>query len=224
MSAIDLIIFDCDGVLVDSEVIGNRVYADFLTSLGHPLTPAECSARYMGMSDASVVALFAEKGTPLPDTFIEDAHERERIALAHDLEAVSGVVETLQNLTVPYCLASSGTWNKINNSMATTGLDQFFNTNKFSFEQVENGKPAPDLFLFAAREMNAHPEQTVVIEDSGAGVRAGVAAGMTVIGFTGGSHIGDGHDTVLRDLGAHHVLDHMTGLSDLLSDITRATH
>jgi len=221
MPGIELIIFDCDGVLVDSEVVGNRVYADYLTLLGFPHTPEECCAQYLGMSDATVMKQFAERGTPLPDTFKDDVHRLEQAALSVELEPVPGVSAVLAALDVPYCLASSGTWGKINSSLTKTGLDKHFGDNKFCFEQVENGKPAPDLFLFAARAMGFDPDCTLVIEDSRAGVQAGVSAGMTVAGFTGGAHIPPGHDIALRDLGAHHILDRMRGLPELLASTLR---
>jgi HAD superfamily hydrolase (TIGR01509 family) len=220
---IDLIIFDCDGVLVDSEVIGGRVYADYLTSAGFPHSPEECDSRYLGMSDASMVHMFAAAGTPLPTTFIEDVHKLEREVMARDLEAIPGIGDVLQALETPFCLASSGHPAKISHSLAKTGLTDFFSDNVFSAVQIKNGKPAPDLFLHAAKEMNSTPGRAIVIEDSPAGVQAGVAAGMTVVGFLGGSHIQPGHDETLRGHGAHHIVDHMADLPALLATLAPTT-
>ena len=215
--SIDLIIFDCDGVLVDSEILSSQIYADYLTAVGFPHTPAECDARYLGMTDASMVRIFAQQGTPLPDTFVDDVLALEHDVMARDLQAIPDIHAALRDIDVPYCVGSSGHPGKINHSLTKTGLADFFGSNIFSGTQVENGKPAPDLFLFAAEQMNTPPERVLVIEDSPAGVQAGVAAGMTVVGFTGGSHISPGHDDTLCGLGAHHILDHMNGLPDLIA-------
>lgn len=219
MNDIDLIIFDCDGVLVDSEVIGSRVYAAYLTSIGMPHTPQECDERYLGMADATMITMFEAQGTPLPASFLDDVHELEQIAMARDLEAIPGIHDVLHGLNVPYCLASSGVPAKISHSLTKTGLAAVFSTNVFSAVLVEHGKPAPDLFLYAAEQMNTAPERAIVIEDSPAGVQAGVAAGMTVVGFMGGAHIQPGHDETLRGLGAHHILGHMDDLPELLANL-----
>jgi HAD superfamily hydrolase (TIGR01509 family) len=213
---INLIIFDCDGVLVDSEVIAQRVYAEYLTSLGLPHTPEECNARYLGVSDATVVTMFADQGVTLPPTFIEDVHRLEHDALFRDLEPHPGIKDALGSIGLPVCVASSGVPAKITSSLSKTGLLDHFMPNLFSATQVENGKPSPDLFLFAAEQMKIPPESALVIEDSPAGVRAGVAAGMTVVGFTGGSHIQAGHGATLRALGARYILDDMRGLPGFL--------
>lgn len=216
---IDLIIFDCDGVLVDSEVIGNRVYAEYLTAQGYPHSAQECNAKYLGMSDAHVKQLFEDSGRNLPGTFVSDINNITDDELSKSLEPIPGAEAILKLIDIPYCVASSGTPTKIQNSLTKTGLIKYFDGNLFSFDQVENGKPAPDLFLFAADQMGAEPIRTLVIEDSKAGVMAGVSAGMTVVGFTGGSHILVGHTESLLDLGAHHILTDMQKLGDLLASL-----
>jgi HAD superfamily hydrolase (TIGR01509 family) len=214
---IDLIIFDCDGVLVDSEVVGNRVYAEYLTALGYPHSAQECNAKYLGMSDVHVMELFEGSGRSLPDTFRRDINHMIGHELSKSLEPIQGVETILKSIDIPYCVASSGTATKIQNSLTKTGLIKYFDGNLFSFEQVDNGKPAPDLFLFAANQMGVEPARTLVIEDSKAGVMAGVSAGMTVVGFTGGSHILTGHAESLLNLGAHHILSDMRKLNDLFA-------
>lgn len=216
---IDLIIFDCDGVLVDSEVIGNRVFAEYLTSLGYPHSAEESCAKYLGMSYASVLELFEKNGDSLPEDFLEEVHRLINIDLSKNLVAIPGIKSVLELTKLPYCVASSGTPSKIQNSLTKTELINYFDGKLFSFQQVKNGKPAPDLFLFAADQMGVEPTRTLVIEDSKAGVMAGVSAGMTVVGFTGGSHIPEGHAECLLDLGAHHILKDMRELDGLLSSL-----
>lgn len=214
---IDLIIFDCDGVLVDSEVVGNRVYAEYFTAHGFPHSAQECNTKYLGMSDAHVMKLFEDNGQSLPDTFVIDINNMTNHELSKSLEPIQGIETILASIDMPYCVASSGTPTKIQNSLKKTDLIQYFGANIFSFEQVKNGKPAPDLFLFAADQMGVDPSRTLVIEDSKAGVMAGVSAGMTVVGFTGGSHISTGHAQSLLDLGAHYILTDMLKLNNLVT-------
>ena len=216
---IDLIIFDCDGVLVDSEVVGNQVYADYLTAHGYPHSAQECNTKYLGMSDAHVLKLFKDGGRSLPETFVSDINNITDEELSKSLEPIQGVETILKSIDMPYCVASSGTPTKIQNSLTKTGLIKYFDGNLFSFDQVENGKPAPDLFLFAADQMGVEPARTLVVEDSKAGVMAGVSAGMTVVGFAGGSHILMGHAESLLDLGAHHILTDMLKLNELLASL-----
>jgi HAD superfamily hydrolase (TIGR01509 family) len=216
---IDLIIFDCDGVLVDSEVVGNRVYAEYLTAQGYPHSREECNAKYLGMSDAHVLKSFEANGDSLPATFLTDINQLVDDELSQCLEAIPGIEAVLGSIKLPYCVASSGTPRKIASSLTKVGLIDYFDGQLFSFEQVKNGKPAPDLFLFAADQMGVDPKQCLVVEDSRAGVQAGVSAGMTVVGFTGGSHIRSGYAEVLRGQGAHFILEDMRGLADLLAEL-----
>lgn len=184
-----LIIFDNDGVLVDSEPLANRVLARLLTDLGHPTTYEESTKNYMGTSLHYVHESVQERsGRPLPPDFDATYHARVFEAFRRDLRQVPGVVDVIEKLRadgVPYCVASSGSHEKINVALRTTGLDGLFTGNTiFSSQDVDRGKPAPDLFLHAAKAMGVSPEQCAVIEDSPAGVEAARAAGMDVYGFT----------------------------------------
>ncbi|MFF3842142.1 HAD family hydrolase [Streptomyces sp. NPDC001930] len=185
----DLVIFDNDGVLVDSEPISNTLLAGYLTELGHPTTYEESVRDYMGSAMHRIHELVEERsGQRLPAGFDETFHARVFAAFQAELEAVPGAGEVLKQLAeagVPYCVASSGSHERIRVGHRKTGLDAWFPDELvFSAEDVGRGKPAPDLFLHAASRMGVAPERCVVVEDSRLGVQAAVAAGMDVYGFT----------------------------------------
>ncbi|MEU0384588.1 HAD family hydrolase [Streptomyces chartreusis] len=185
----DLVIFDNDGVLVDSEPISNRLLAAYLTELGHPTSYEESIRDYMGSAMHRIHDLVLERtGQRLPESFDDVFHARVFAAFEQELVAVAGAFEVLEKLAadgVPYCVASSGSHERIRVGHRTTGLDRWFDEGRiFSSQDVGRGKPAPDLFLYAAERMGVAPERCVVVEDSPLGVRAAVAAGMDVYGFT----------------------------------------
>lgn len=185
----DLIIFDNDGVLVDSEPISNRLLAAYLTELGHPTSYEDSIRDYMGSAMHRIHDLVLERtGQRLPDDFDDVFHSRVFAAFARELKPVAGVGDVLEELAadgVPYCVASSGSHERIRVGHRTTGLDRWFEDARiFSSQDVGRGKPAPDLFLYAAGRMGVEPERCVVVEDSPLGVRAARAAGMEVYGFT----------------------------------------
>ncbi|MER5713029.1 MULTISPECIES: HAD family hydrolase [Streptomyces] len=185
----DLVIFDNDGVLVDSEPISNTLLAGYLTELGHPTSYEESVRDYMGSAMHRIHELVEERtGERLPADFDETFHARVFAAFERELEAVRGAAEVLKGLVaagVPYCVASSGSHERIRVGHRKTGLDAWFrDENVFSAEDVGRGKPEPDLFLHAAARMGVAPERCVVVEDSRLGVQAAVAAGMDVYGFT----------------------------------------
>ncbi|MFF0483931.1 HAD family hydrolase [Streptomyces sp. NPDC004435] len=185
----DLVIFDNDGVLVDSEPLSNRLLAGYLTELGHPTTYEDSLRDYMGAALHRVHDLVRERtGERLPEDFDDAFHARVFAAFREELEPVEGAVEVLKRLVadgVPYCVASSGSHERIRVGHRKTGLDAWFPEEVvFSAEDVGRGKPAPDLFLHAAARMGVPPERCVVVEDSRLGVQAAVAAGMDVYGFT----------------------------------------
>ncbi len=218
--SVELVIFDCDGVLVDSEVIANQVFSDYLKRHGLDISPEDCTRRFVGLSLSSCKTKIAdEDGVVLPDNFVGKLRDETLVVLAESLDPVPGIRAALDAITLPVCVASSGSLEKITGALTKTGLIEHFGGKLFSADQVVHGKPAPDLFLYAAKHMNMDPTGAVVIEDSPAGVQAGAAAGMTVIGFTGAAHITDGHGAALRSSGAHHILDHMQDLPALLETL-----
>ncbi|MEV1064262.1 HAD family hydrolase [Streptomyces sp. NPDC050263] len=185
----DLVIFDNDGVLVDSEPISNRLLAGYLTELGHPTSYEDSIRDYMGSAMHRIHDLVQERtGERLPAEFDDTFHRRVFAAFERELEPVPGAVDVLAKLAadgVPYCVASSGSHERIRVGHWKTGLDRWFDESRiFSSQDVGKGKPAPDLFLHAAERMGVAPERCVVVEDSPLGVRAAVAAGMDVYGFT----------------------------------------
>ncbi|MEV0171051.1 HAD family hydrolase [Streptomyces sp. NPDC050803] len=185
----DLVIFDNDGVLVDSEPISNRHLAAYLTELGHPTSYEESIRDYMGSAMHRIHELVLERtGQRLPEEFDDVFHGRVFAAFERELEPVAGAGGVLEKLAadeVPYCVASSGSHERIRVGHRKTGLDRWFEESRiFSSQDVGRGKPAPDLFLYAAERMGVEPARCVVIEDSPLGVQAAVAAGMDVYGFT----------------------------------------
>jgi HAD superfamily hydrolase (TIGR01509 family) len=203
----ELVIFDNDGVLVDSERLANGVLADLLTELGEPTTLEESVHRYMGGTLAGVrAAVEPERGTPLPADFEDRYHDALFAAFESDLAPVPGIGDVLDHLDrqhVSYCVASSGTHDRIRFALKTTGLlDRFPDDRIFSADDVAHGKPAPDLFLHTAARLGADPAGCVVVEDSPNGVRAAKAAGMTVVGYaamTPAERLGDA-DVVVSDM------------------------
>ncbi|MFF8992034.1 HAD family hydrolase [Streptomyces sp. NPDC014983] len=185
----ELIIFDNDGVLVDSEPISNRLLAAHLTELGVPTSYEDSLRDYMGSAMHRIHDLVLERtGRRLPEDFDDVFHARVFAAFERELEPVRGAAEVLEKLAadgVPYCVASSGSHERIRVGHRTTGLDRWFEEERiFSSQDVGKGKPAPDLFLHAAERMGVAPERCAVVEDSPLGVQAAVAAGMDVYGFT----------------------------------------
>ena len=187
MAAVELVIFDCDGVLIDSERLGVRVDVMVLRELGWPLSEAEAIARFVGRSDRENRATIeAHLGRKLPDGWGEEVDERYRQAFANALTPVDGVLEALDRISLTTCVASSGTHEHLRYTLELTGLYERFAGRIFSADDVGRGKPAPDLFLHAAEQMDAEPARCVVVEDSRPGVEAARAAGMRVLAFAGG--------------------------------------
>ena len=210
----ELIIFDCDGVLIDSEVIAARIEAEELTALGIPITAEAVTRRFLGVSDKDMrAAIEGDIGHRLPDDHEARNAMLIEAAMTSELRAIPGVREVTERLSIPFCVASSSTHGKLKHTLGLTGLYDLFAPNIFSTIEVARGKPAPDLFLHAADRMGARPEHCLVVEDSIAGVRAATAAGMYPVGFTGGSHCGPGHADRLREVGAAIVIDRLEDLS-----------
>jgi HAD superfamily hydrolase (TIGR01509 family) len=210
---LELVIFDCDGVLVDSERLAVREEAAVLAELGWPLGQAEVIERFMGRSQAFMVrAVLDRLGGRLPDDWQERLDRRYRAAFEAELTPVDGVVEALDRIATPTCVASGGSHAKLRHTLGLTGLYDRFAGRIFSATEVADGKPAPDLFLHAAARLGADPAACAVVEDSRYGVQAARAAGMRAFGYTGGLTPSDrlaGPGTVL--------FDDMRRLPDLLA-------
>lgn len=210
---IDLVIFDCDGVLVDSEPIANRVFAEALAELGLHIGLDEMYADFVGRSMAHCMRLVEMRlGRPAPADFVTRLQERTFAAFeAEGLQATDGIREALDAIALPMCVASSGELEKMRFTLGLTGLLPRFEGRLFSVTQVEYGKPAPDIYLFAAERMGVSPERCVVVEDSPTGARAGLAAGMTVFGYSAHTSA----ESLVR-LGVHRTFAEMRELPDLL--------
>ena len=211
----DLVIFDCDGVLVDSERISSRVFASLLDEIGLHFTPDDMIETFMGNSMGRCVEIVTERlGHAPPDDLIERYHATMREALVHELRPIEGVaalLDALDAVNLPYAVASNGEHAKMQTTLDVTGLLARFEGRRFSSMDVERPKPAPDLFLHAAGRMGVSPAGCVVIEDSPLGVQGACAAGMTVIGYA---------DLLpaarLRAAGATHVVTSLTDVPELL--------
>lgn len=213
----DLAIFDCDGVLIDSEWIACAIDAEVLSACGYPITTEEVVARFAGVPGPQMFSEIEEElGKPLPADIASQIATKVMERYETDLKPINGVVEAVEMLEVAKCVASSSGPLKLTQSLIQTGLFELFYPSIYSTRLVSAGKPEPDIFLFAARQQQIDPDRCVVIEDSIAGVKAARAAGMYTIGFTGGTHCPEGHDAVLRDAGAHAVMESFSQLKTLM--------
>ena len=214
-----LIIFDCDGVLVDSEPIAHGLLAQMMTDLGHPISTAESIQKFTGRSLADTLPLIEDfLGRSIPDQMGQHYSRLLLERLRRDLKPIAGVKEAVAMLDYPRCVASSSSLERIRLSLEVTGLSSLFGSNIFSATQVTRGKPAPDLYLFAATRMAVATKDCVVIEDSALGVTAGRLAGMKVIGFTGGAHaIGAARD--LASAGAYAIVSSMAELPAIVDEV-----
>jgi HAD superfamily hydrolase (TIGR01509 family) len=210
----DLVIFDCDGVVVDSEVLSCGCLSEAFREHGVALAPDEVAEQFVGRSTAAIEAYWRTAlDSDLPADFLSGYRRRVTAAFTRQLKAMPLAGEVLAKLPQPYCLASSSEIDRIRLTLSVTRLAGYFADRIFNAAMVENGKPAPDLFLLAARAMNQRPERALVIEDSISGVRAGKAAAMTVWGFVGGSHC-RGRDVAgqLTAAGADRIFDSLAEL------------
>lgn len=214
MTRFDLVIFDCDGVVVDSERIVFEVFGSFIRSLGVDLNEDETREQFLGRTLAACMTIVEQlSGRPVPAGALERyTAERDRV-LRERVQPVDGVREVLEGLTIPYCIASSGGYDKMRITLGATRLLPLFDGRLYSATEVAHGKPAPDIFLLAAQRMGASPERTVVVEDTVNGVLAGRAAGMTVLGYVDLTPAAR-----LVDAGAHRTFTHMRELPGLLAE------
>ena len=179
-----LVIFDCDGVLVDSDRISLRIQAEHITALGMPTTYEDCVRDFLGLGRPGTVRILEERyGGALPEGWEEDLDAAVDAAFQRELRPVHGIVAALDQIAIPTCVASSGSQEKMRLTLGLTDLRERFEGRIFSADEVERGKPAPDLFLLAAAQMGAAPEDCIVVEDSPFGAAAARGAGMSALGY-----------------------------------------
>lgn len=189
--AVDLVIFDCDGVLVDSEPISVAVLLEVIAEDGVKISPEEGYRIFLGRSLKTIVeTIAADYGLVITSDHVTEIRQRLFERFRRDLQPTPGIAEALAALKVPFCVASSSQVERIELSLGVTGLLESFGANVYSSTMVRNGKPAPDLFLHAARAMGVEPARCAVVEDSPAGIEAAGRAGMHVLAYLGGSHVG----------------------------------
>ncbi len=220
MKNTDLVIFDMDGVLVDSEIIAARVEAKLLTKAGFPITPEELAEKFAGLNFPDILQRIEEIASiPVQATLITDAEKKVNDALARRVQAVAGAANAVMSVAGPRCICSNSSVKRINLILTATGLRPFFKDAVYSADDTRNGKgkPEPDVFLLAAERQSAEPSRCVVIEDSVHGVTGARRAGMRVIGFTGGSHSYPGHADALTDAGAITVINRLGDLPATLN-------
>jgi HAD superfamily hydrolase (TIGR01509 family) len=206
----DLIIFDCDGVLVDSELLSCRCLSEVLSEFGIALSVGQALELFLGRSTKAVEQHYRDLGQVVPDGFLPRLKSHVLTTFAGTLQPISGVAEVMSDLRVPFCVASSSDIDRVALSLDVTGLRAHFGERIYTAQMVRHGKPAPDLFLHAAERMGVQPARTLVVEDSASGVQAGKAAGMTVWGFVGGSHYrGRDGQAILSGAGADRVFARM---------------
>ena len=214
---IHAVIFDCDGVLLDSEALCVQVEREALRSLGCALDVETYMTRFVGLSEEAANAILAQEfNITLPPAFWQHVAATMDGVFERELRAMPGCEQLLEALTSPRCVASSSSSRRLAHTLGLTNLLRFFPERVFSAQMVTRGKPHPDLFLYAADRLDAQPERCVVVEDSPAGVLAAHAAGMRVIGFAGGSHITPAGLARLAHTGPETIVHHMEELLPLL--------
>ena len=212
-----LVIFDCDGVLVDSEAIGNRFISEALTLAGIPISAEGALSKFLG-GKLTQIKEDAEKqlGFSLPANWVDEIYKKQFSEFRKNLKSISGiedVLDVLERINTPVCVGSNGPLNKMEVSLGVTKLKDRFLGRIFSADQVENPKPAPDLYLYCADQMGVLPQYCLVIEDSPRGASAGVAAGMSVFGYTGG-----GDNSALKKVGCTKTFDTMQEIAAFLDN------
>jgi HAD superfamily hydrolase (TIGR01509 family) len=215
MSGFDLILFDCDGVLVDSEVIAADVESSLLTEAGYPISPEEMGERFAGMTWHNILlAVEKEANIPLSASLLDKSEKLLDARLAADVEMIEGVKEALAKMTTQRCICSNSSSARLDMMLTKVGLKAYFAPHIYSAKDLglDRVKPKPDVFLHGAKQFGVSPSRCIVVEDSTHGVTAARAAGMRVIGFTGASHSYPSHADKLTDAGAETVISRMRDL------------
>jgi HAD superfamily hydrolase (TIGR01509 family) len=211
----ELLILDCDGVVVDSEPITMRVLTEMLHDLGVSIGVEEANERFIGTTFARTLEIISDLlGGPLPEDFVRGYRDRTFAALEAELKPVPGIEAALDQIAIPYCVASNGPHVKLRKTLSVTSLLSRFEGRMFSSADVPRGKPYPDLFLHAARHFSVTPAACLVVEDSAHGIAAALAAGMSAYGFSGSAPEGR-----LRSAGAHRVFCQMSDLPSLVAGV-----
>ncbi len=216
-----LIIFDCDGVIIDSEILACSIEVRHLAELGYNISLDEYMDSYMGRCFQDIIDDIQKKSPALDiDAFCEmSAGKIYTDEFKNNLKALPEIENLLQNLKYPFCIASGSSIERLNYTLDLVGLLPYFENKIFSAEMVENSKPSPDIFLYAAQQMGYNPKDCIVIEDSINGVKAGIAAGMETYAFVGGKHMNDMRAKALIEAGAALSFSSMKDLNEHLSKI-----
>ena len=222
--AVDLVIFDCDGVLIDSEIISAQMLVAELARLGVAIDLDYVARHFLGRSYPTVMQQIREEfGLDLPEAFEEQYRNRLLAAFERDLTIMPGVAEVVAGLAVPYCIATSSSPRRARRSLEIVAFPGLEETPLFTASMVEHGKPAPDLFLLAAEKMGVKPRDCLVIEDSLNGIRAARAAGMEVLRFTGGTHLQGRDLTPPDDARPAKTFDSFARFFQIVPQLRRAT-
>jgi HAD superfamily hydrolase (TIGR01509 family) len=216
----DLIIFDCDGVLVDSEILAAEVESKLLTEAGYPISTEEMGERFAGMTWQNILfEVEREASIPLSAQLLDKSEKLLDLRLERDVSALPGIPAALARIDLPRCICSNSSSQRLDMMLTKVGLKQFFAPHIFSARDLgpDRSKPKPDIFLHGAAHFDLSPSQVIVVEDSLHGVHAARAAGMRVIGFTGASHTYPSHADRLTDAGAETVISRMADLPDVVA-------
>ena len=223
MNGFDLIIFDCDGVLVDSEIIAAQVESKLLTEAGYPISAEEIGERFSGMTWKNILlAVEAEASIPLSASLLDKSEKLVEAKLASSVKIIDGVKFALSRITQPRCVCSNSSSEILDKMLTKVGLKPYFEGHIYSAKDLgpDRVKPKPDIFLHGASEMNVAPSRTLVVEDSVHGVMAARAAGMRVVGFTGASHTYPSHADRLTEAGAETVIARMSELPAIVEALS----
>lgn len=220
--AFDLIIFDCDGVLIDSEWLANQIEAEEINRMGYTISHEEYLDIALGRSNDEVEELLlTHHHMSLPNSFWQGVRDRQVQEFVEKLRPIAGVKEVIQNLKIPCCVASNSINERLKLTLNITGLLPFLEGRIFGRECVKKGKPNPDIFLFAAEQMGIAPSKCLVIEDSPHGIQAAKAAGMEVWVFCGGRHYTPKRKRELTHTGVRHIFDEMHQIQERLGSSNR---
>lgn len=221
---IDLLIFDCDGVLIDSEYLFSQIAADLITQAGYPIDHESLSREYSGLVPLEILKKIESKSSiPFSYQLVSQMEKTFIDRMQTDLHPIKGIHEALEKLTIPYCICSNASLKNLEDVLKLVGLFDFFKDKIFSAPDMgtKKSKPAPDIFLFAAQKFDVLPQNCVVLEDSVYGIEAARKAGMRAVGFIGGKHSYRGHAEKLSDQGAETVINQHKDLIPVLKALSQ---